>query len=389
MKFVPPLVILLFAATMLGVWMLDTKRKHLLLFGLSFVGFGLGFLAPVSQLSDSLAITTPIATLFHIAGALTFCEAVMVRMGKHFSRLVGGTLAAVVFGVVIAFICFDGRYAFIAPTVNMGLGLLTAALCVQARALARGSWIERLLVGALAVFSAHFIVQAVLAFFFVGDAAAPSELVHSRYWLGLMVAVSLVGVLVGLLILVVATADVVNELQRERDSDPLTGLLNRRGLERQADLRLHTPQCLSYGVIIADIDHFKAINDAYGHPVGDQVLVEFARILSSASKDHAIVGRVGGEEFVLLVSGTAEECEALGNRLCGLVARHAFSKLPAGQKVTSSFGIAMVRSGETLWETAARADLALMRVKNLGRNRVAVEGLEFPSAMRGTYLLTA
>lgn len=373
MKFVPPLVILLFAATMLGVWMLDTKRKHLLLFGLSFVGFGLGFLAPVSQLSDSLAITTPIATLFHIAGALTFCEAVMVRMGKHFSRLVGGTLAVVVFGVVIAFICFDGRYAFIAPTVNMGLGLLTAALCVQA----------------LAVFSAHFIVQAVLAFFFVGDAAAPSELVHSRYWLGLMVAVSLVGVLVGLLILVVATADVVNELQRERDSDPLTGLLNRRGLERQADLRLHTPQCLSYGVIIADIDHFKAINDAYGHPVGDQVLVEFARILSSASKDHAIVGRVGGEEFVLLVSGTAEECEALGNRLCGLVARHAFSKLPAGQKVTSSFGIAMVRSGETFWETAARADLALMRVKNLGRNRVAVEGLEFPSAMRGTYLLTA
>lgn len=177
--------------------------------------------------------------------------------------------------------------------------------------------------------------QAVLAFFFVGDAAVPSELVHSRYWLGLMVAVSLVGVLVGLLILVVATADVVNELQRERDSDPLTGLLNRRGLERQADLRLHTPQCLSYGVIIADIDHFKAINDAYGHPVGDQVLVEFARILSSASKDHAIVGRVGGEEFVLLVSGTAEECEALGNRLCGLVARHAFSKLPAGQKVTS------------------------------------------------------
>ncbi len=389
MKFVPPLVVLLFAATMLGVWMLDTKRKHLLLFGLSFASFGLGFLTPTSQLSNSLAVTTPVATLFHVTGALTFCEAVMMRMGMHFSRSVGGALAVVVFGLVVGLIYFDGRYVFIAPTVNLGLGLMTASLCFQARALSKGSWIERLLMGALMAFSAHFVVQAVLAFLFTGDAAAPSELIHSRYWLGVMIAVSLTGVLVGLLILVVTTADVVKELQRERDSDPLTGLLNRRGLERQADVLLHAPQRSSYGVIIADIDHFKSINDAFGHPIGDQVLVEFARILSSVDGGCVTVGRVGGEEFVLLAKGNAEQCEALGDRLCGLVARHSFAKLPAGYKVTSSFGIAMVRGGETLWETAARADLALMRVKNRGRNRVAMEGLEFPSATRGTYLLTA
>jgi len=60
----------------------------------------------------------------------------------------------------------------------------------------------------------------------------------------------------------------------------------------------------------------------------------------------------------------------------------------SGRQLTCSFGIAMVRGGETLWETAARADLALMRVKHRGRNRVAVEGLEFPSAKQGALLLT-
>lgn len=101
------------------------------------------------------------------------------------------------------------------------------------------------------------------------------------------------------------------------------------------------------------------------------------------------MGRVGGEEFVLVVEGDAAACEYMGKLLCRRVARHDFSALPGGRHVTSSFGIAMVRGGETLWETVARADLALMRVKRRGRNRVAVEGLEFPSAMQGTYLQTA
>ncbi|MFQ0815869.1 diguanylate cyclase [Brucella anthropi] len=389
MKFVPPLVVLLFAATMLGVWMLDTKRRHLLLFGLSFACFAFGLLVPISLISNSLTLTSPFATTFHFLGGWLLCQGVMTRMGGHYSRVASGLIGLALFGAMAYFIANDASYQRIAPAVNLALGSLIAVLCIQARDLARRSWIERVLFGALLLLVMHFSVQAGLSVGLSTDIARPSDLIHSRYWQGVMIFGAFAGVFAGLVLLVVTTSDVVSELQAERDADPLTGVLNRRGLERHAHVRLTEAQRGDYGVIIADIDHFKSINDELGHATGDRVLVEFARILQMAAAGTSIVGRVGGEEFVLLVHGDAQACERLGNRLCGIVARHRFSMLPADRGMTCSFGIAMVRGGETLWETAARADLALMRVKHRGRNRVAVEGLEFPSAKQGTYLLTA
>lgn len=140
---------------------------------------------------------------------------------------------------------------------------------------------------------------------------------------------------------------------------------------------------------MADIDHFKAINDELGHAAGDELLVEFSNLLRTTMDNGSIVGRIGGEEFLLLVKGSPEQCEMFGNRLCNKVARQPFSVLPDGRRVTCSFGIAMLRHGETVWEAAERADIALMRVKKRGRNRVAVEGGEFPSAAHANYLLTA
>lgn len=389
MKFVPPLVVLLFAATMLGIWMLDTKRRHLLLFGLSFASFAFGLLVPISLVSDRLALTSPIATTFHFLGGWLLCEGVMIRMGGRYSRLASGLIGLGLLGAMAYFIANDTSYSRIAPTVQLALGSLVAVLCIQARNLARRSWIERVLFGALLLLMVHFYAQAGMALGLPADITRPSELIHSRYWQGIMIFGAFAGVFAGLVLLVVTTSDVVKELQAERDSDPLTGVLNRRGLERHATMRLAEAQRGDHGVIIADIDHFKSINDELGHATGDQVLVEFACILQTVAANTTIVGRVGGEEFVLLVRGDAETCERLGDRLCGRVARHSFPMLPADRRMTCSFGIAMVRGAETLWETAARADLALMRVKHRGRNRVAVEGLEFPSAKQGAYLLTA
>src|SRR5690606_12932871 len=82
-KFVPPLIVLLFAATMSGVWTLDTKRRHLLFFGLSFGCFAMGLLVPISLISDSLALTSPIATALHFMGGWLLCEGVMMRMGMR------------------------------------------------------------------------------------------------------------------------------------------------------------------------------------------------------------------------------------------------------------------------------------------------------------------
>lgn len=388
MKFVPPIIILLFAVTMLGVWKIDTRRRHLLLLGLSFVSFALALLIPVSLISDRMAITSPLAAVFHLAGALLVSEGILMRIGKHYPRLAGGVIVVIAMAAVIYFSQNDTSYGRTAPTVNLALGTIFAILCVQGRDMARRNWLERVMIVALVLFSLHFFAQFYTALQLSASINNPTDLIASPYWQGVMISGSFMGVFVGLIVLVMSTYDVVRELQDERDADPLTGVLNRRGLERHAHARLAKPSRSGYGVIIADIDFFKAINDELGHTIGDRVLVEFAQLLQTVSGDRAIVGRVGGEEFVLLVRGDAARCVALGQSLREQVARYMFTMLPKGRRLTCSFGIAMVRQGETLWQTAARADLALMRGKDLGRNRVIVEGEEFPENGAQSFRLT-
>ena len=389
MKFVPPLLIMLFATTMSGVWMLDTKRKHMLLFGLGFATFATGLLLQVLHLLPSLNAAVFTATAFYLLAGLFFCEAVMVRLGRPFSPFAGVAISVLTLAM-IAYLAQAGiAYKYIAIVSNFGLGAMIAVLCIKSQQLTEGNWIERTLHSVLMIFAMHFFLRSVLTFNMLDGVASSEELISSKYWTLVTISVSFIGVLLGLVILVVATADVVNELQGERDSDPLTGVLNRRGLERSIGRKVTASDKNKRAVIIADIDHFKAINDEFGHSIGDKVLVEFASLLRLTADEGTIVGRVGGEEFILIVEGSAEQCEVFANRLCNHVARYSFSMLPNGRKLTSSFGMSIMRNHETVWDAAERADIALLRVKRRGRNRVAVEGSEFQNTAHVNYLLTA
>jgi diguanylate cyclase (GGDEF)-like protein len=160
------------------------------------------------------------------------------------------------------------------------------------------------------------------------------------------------------------------ELERLAVTDQLTGLNNRLRLdqtlreERQRQARHGT----GFGVLMVDVDHFKAVNDSYGHPVGDQVLVGIARILLQHSRELDVVGRWGGEEFLVICRETnIEGAMALAEKLRQSVQAHVFEVV--GRK-TLSVGVAVYRPAENLTETLARADAALYRAKQGGRNRV-------------------
>ncbi len=160
------------------------------------------------------------------------------------------------------------------------------------------------------------------------------------------------------------------ELERASVTDALTELFNRRKLdqalqdETERASRYNTPLSL----IILDIDHFKIINDTHGHQVGDQVLQAIARILHHKVRSVDIVGRWGGEEFLIICPDTSREgATHLAELLRSLIEAFAF---PIGIRNTSSFGVAEFRSGETVRDLVARTDAALYRAKIRGRNRV-------------------
>jgi diguanylate cyclase (GGDEF)-like protein len=154
------------------------------------------------------------------------------------------------------------------------------------------------------------------------------------------------------------------ELQSRSITDPLTGIHNRHGFSQQVQqLYGHDFLPVGTGLIVMDIDHFKAINDRWGHPVGDVILEEFAALIAGEVRAGDIFARWGGEEFVLLVDGNpAAALQRLAEKLRQRVADHPFPVEPPCQ-VTVSMGVAWTVAVEPFDTLFKRADLALYQAK--------------------------
>jgi len=158
--------------------------------------------------------------------------------------------------------------------------------------------------------------------------------------------------------------------------DPLTGIYNRRSFMELARQQLARSQRFKepMSVVVLDVDHFKKINDTYGHATGDDALRMVAGACASILREYDILGRLGGEEFVVVLPGaTPDESRVVAERLRRHIARMPVPGPDGRFHLTASMGIAGVDpAGDTLEKAIHRADLALYRAKREGRNRVVV-----------------
>ncbi|MBW3197858.1 GGDEF domain-containing protein [Marinobacter nauticus] len=152
--------------------------------------------------------------------------------------------------------------------------------------------------------------------------------------------------------------------------DPLTGVKNRRSMDEELDVAAANAERsgLPYALVLLDLDHFKKINDEYGHGVGDEVLTELVALLESNTRRSDQLFRYGGEEFVLLLPGVdGVNLRAVMNNLQQVLRK--YMKHPGGP-VTASFGVALLGHGESVESWLARADNALYTAKETGRDRI-------------------
>ncbi|MEE4451182.1 sensor domain-containing diguanylate cyclase [Novosphingobium resinovorum] len=172
---------------------------------------------------------------------------------------------------------------------------------------------------------------------------------------------------------------VVNEMELRRiaERDQLTGALTRRGFLEKANQEI--ARCHRYGrkasLVLIDVDHFKSVNDTWGHPAGDAVLRELSATLSAAGRSADVLGRLGGEEFAMLLPETAvPDAMAAAERFRTAIATRPIVVAPTRTiAVTASFGIAMLDENITVAEEwIARADGPLYQAKREGRNRCVV-----------------
>lgn len=171
---------------------------------------------------------------------------------------------------------------------------------------------------------------------------------------------------------VVAARERIAELERLALLDPLTGVGNRRHLDRcferrMSDLARHG---VPFGAVMVDIDHFKCVNDAHGHETGDRVIERVAETILLAVRAGDDVARYGGEEFVVLTSHVeGDQLAALAERLRSFVAETVVHVPDAQVRVTVSIGAAATEPGDTATALLARADARMQRAKLAGRNR--------------------
>jgi len=217
----------------------------------------------------------------------------------------------------------------------------------------------------------HFLVKPFLAAYF-GSGPTAVDYASSIYALFSQSSTGILLVCIGLLLVLIVTRAMLAEAQARSETDSLSGLVNRRGFTRLAEEmmkradRSKAPTTL----LVFDLDHFKSINDTYGHDVGDGFILAFAEILRICAPASAIIARLGGEEFaVMLDDAPAPVARLFGENIRTHLVHLHLDPCPE-QRITVSVGAATLHQGSTLSHLMKQADSALYRAKNAGRDRV-------------------
>lgn len=206
----------------------------------------------------------------------------------------------------------------------------------------------------------------------------PKIFVQSTYWLITLMSILLFALLFTVLMCAITIRETFYQLRKERDHDALTKILNRRAFHEAAQQRLADMRLYPMAVLAGDIDHFKRINDSWGHDRGDQVLTLISSILQGSLRTPDLVARFGGEEFVLLLTRiNLQSAEGVAQRIRSELNADR-SVLPEGPYLSMSFGITAITEHDQLERKLKEADELLYRAKNAGRDRVHVAGVVYP-----------
>ncbi|UYH55566.1 GGDEF domain-containing protein [Qipengyuania sp. SS22] len=238
--------------------------------------------------------------------------------------------------------------------------------------------LDRLLVFVSSAAALSYLVKPLIAWQ-IGGADTPRNYLASDYAAISQSVGSVILIALALVLLLVMMRDMTIEMIARSETDPLSGLRNRRGFEVHGEEMVADAvhSCTPLTLVTVDIDRFKTINDRFGHPVGDKVIIAVAELLSSATGEGDLVARLGGEEFALVLAGqeiqqAARSAELLRQR----VQTELSQAVGHAQVVSASFGLAQLSPDEALSSLARRSDLALYEAKNTGRNKVSLAPFE-------------
>ena len=360
----------LFSISLFVIWRNNRHLNYIFTFGASyalrFVCFVLFYFA--FSLEDS--------ALRFSANVFLFLSVSFLSIGLSHRRnqgprlLVLSVMAAVTLGSLYYYQFHEISLLHRVFIFNFGISAVSLFMIIDSSKTSIRSPVENVFLGLAAVSSAGFLLRPL----FLVASDITDERFESGYWLVVSISDALICAMTAVGIFALIASDVMESIKSEAHIDALSGLLNRRGFEtRTKNILVQQTVTARAAIILSDLDHFKAINDRFGHSGGDKIIKKFSEVLKAKSSGDAIIARLGGEEFAVLLppGGSATALPIAEN------ARSAFNEaaleIVDGQvSPTASFGIAFGRDNEDLNTLIERADSALYQAKRDGRNCIRI-----------------
>lgn len=370
-QFIGPLLFLALAVGFAMIRYHVPYRVSAGFFALSYLFRSLAFMADYFRpaMPPDIAIFAPIA-LF-LVGGVTFCAGIFHLYSLRVPWWVLGSIA-------VAVIELFGWYRFVEDSLVMRIAIMNGAsagvliwLAIAIRhQVTRG--VDRLLQVLFVANAAQFVARTAVMLWLEGGALTAANYAESLTAVSLRFSTIVSTLAVAGTLLAIYGVEITSRLTRSSETDPLTGILNRRGFEaRVASLQDGFAQGgARHGLIIADIDGFKSVNDRFGHDAGDIVIARIAGLLEEGAGSEGLVARWGGEEFVVLIPNGGEALARLYAESVRTAAEAMGHDCLNGEAVTVSFGLTEWRPGDTLRMACGRADAALYEAKQAGRNCV-------------------
>lgn len=366
-----PLMALFFAATFAVFWKAADMKRHVLGFSLGYVFFAMGFL--VTHLLPANAIYTFHTTqLFYSISTVLFVVSSCERVGQkaHLPSLVGMyVVGALVLGLTISVTDNVGPRLIL---LNIAYGSMWVLGFVTLLNAQRRDWTDIAILVSTALQALDFFIRPTLTVMF--EQTIPEDEYRGSLYYSLIGLALGVKSIFGAMVLLGATiVELTQSLRETSDKDTLTGLDNRAAFEDTMHTmipRAHN-EARPFSLVVADIDHFKQVNDIWGHQSGDKAITSFGKLVQEMIRGCDSAGRVGGEEFCIAVWNCPNEpAQRLAERIRQAFAEISHDGLNSDIRLTASFGVATLQEGEGYERLFARADDALYRAKSAGRNRV-------------------
>ncbi|MGE0340265.1 MAG: diguanylate cyclase [Xanthobacteraceae bacterium] len=339
------------------------------------VSYAIGMMTPISEfLLPLFSWPAPfmIASYFCFAAGLL---AMPIALSIFYRKPAPWKMAGAIFlsAVVLRWLLWGGvrntmPYEFLFQLPFFFAAALSCWVIFRAR---RSGALEVAAMVMFGLVALHFPLKSFLAVAF-GSGQTAVQYTASTYALLSQASTGILLTATGLLVLLVTVQDIIRESKSASETDALSGLANRRGFD------LHAARVLAHAaqfrgpvsITVFDIDHFKKINDTFGHAAGDRVIRSFSELLRRTLPTASVIGRIGGEEFAVLAERTSKEVARLSAEAVRIAtAQQGEADLPP---FTVSGGVTEILPGEMLSEAMRRADTALYEAKRQGRDRIRI-----------------